>query len=239
MDPNILFKIILSLEGEKSQALLEELVELLDRYKAQKEAFYSAEMNHAQLLKLVKKYDIAIQQLLNDFIQKEATISDLKKREKEAINGTYDGVSFIEIKEYSQKKSAAISGSPCIYFDDFFTGPQGYKMCAQIYLNGDGSGKGTHLSIFLMLKKGPFDSILPFPLQGSVTFTLLNQDNKDPLRQTLALPEQSIPSSQRPTKEINILSACHKFVSHKVIEKFEEGFLRNDTIAITVKVDLS
>ena len=37
-----------------------------------------------------------------------------------------------------------------LYSQPFYTGRYGYKMCGRVYLNGDGMGKGTHLSLFFL-----------------------------------------------------------------------------------------
>ena len=44
-----------------------------------------------------------------------------------------------------------------------------------MYFNGEGDGSGTHLSLFLHILEGPFDSQLAWPLLGTFKFKLLNQ----------------------------------------------------------------
>ena len=63
----------------------------------------------------------------------------------------------------------------------FYTNPQGYKMCLNVYANGYGEGKGTHVSVFACLMRGEFDDHLKWPFQGHVTVAVLNQleDNSD------------------------------------------------------------
>uniref|UniRef100_A0A8C6XGE7 TNF receptor-associated factor n=1 Tax=Naja naja TaxID=35670 RepID=A0A8C6XGE7_NAJNA len=50
----------------------------------------------------------------------------------------------------------------------FYTSKYGYKMCLRIYLNGDGTGRGTHLSLFFVVMKGPNDSLLRWPFNQKV-----------------------------------------------------------------------
>ena len=52
---------------------------------------------------------------------------------------------------------------------------KGYKMCLCINAAGYGDGKGTHLSVFLCLMKGPHDDELIWPLRGPFEIKLLNQ----------------------------------------------------------------
>ena len=41
-------------------------------------------------------------------------------------------------------------------------------MCLRAYLNGDGTGRGTHLSLFFVLMKGPHDALLRWPFNQKV-----------------------------------------------------------------------
>ena len=50
----------------------------------------------------------------------------------------------------------------------FYTSRYGYKMCLRIYLNGDGTGRGTHLSLFFVVMKGPNDALLRWPFNQKV-----------------------------------------------------------------------
>ena len=57
----------------------------------------------------------------------------------------------------------------------FYTHFGGYKMCLRVYTNGNGDGKGTHLSVYIHLMKGEYDGNLKWPFRGTITVTLLNQ----------------------------------------------------------------
>ena len=61
------------------------------------------------------------------------------------------------------------------YSDSFYTHNKGYKMCLRVDAAGNGDGKGTHLSWFLYLMKGPHDDELTWPLRGKIEMKLLNQ----------------------------------------------------------------
>ena len=61
------------------------------------------------------------------------------------------------------------------YSRPFYTGMGGYKMCLRVYANGDGTGRGTHVSVFTCLMRGEFDSHLKWPFRGTVTIQLVNQ----------------------------------------------------------------
>ena len=61
------------------------------------------------------------------------------------------------------------------YSPGFYTHTGGYKMCLLVYANGDGDGKGTHVSVFLCLMKGENDDTLTWPIRYKCTIILLNQ----------------------------------------------------------------
>ena len=62
----------------------------------------------------------------------------------------------IKMTKYKDKKEIAQQW----YSDPFYTHNKGYKMCLNVDAAGNGDGKGTHLSVFLFLMKGPHDDEL-------------------------------------------------------------------------------
>ena len=57
----------------------------------------------------------------------------------------------------------------------FYTHNKGYKMCVKVYAAGMGDGENTHLSVFLVLMKGPNDDELEWPMKVKFEMKLLNQ----------------------------------------------------------------
>ena len=52
----------------------------------------------------------------------------------------------------------------------------GYKMCIRAYLNGDGSGYKTHLSLFFVVMKGEYDALLKWPFDYKVSMILVGEE---------------------------------------------------------------
>ena len=77
----------------------------------------------------------------------------------------------IKMPEYKDKKENEIEW----YSDPFYTHNNGYNMCLCVDAAGYEDGKGTHLSVFLYLMKGPHDDELTWPLRGELEVKLLNQ----------------------------------------------------------------
>ena len=76
-------------------------------------------------------------------------------------------------------------------------------MCINVYANGNGEGKGTHVSVFSHLMKGENDDYLPWPFTGKVTIELLNQleDNNHYSETTAQFPADSKASQRVVTGE--------------------------------------
>ena len=45
-------------------------------------------------------------------------------------------------------------------------------MCTRLYLNGDGMGKGTHVSLFFVVMRGAYDALLKWPFRQKVFSSL-------------------------------------------------------------------
>ena len=70
---------------------------------------------------------------------------------------SYNGILLWKIDGFQRKRQDAINGvKTALYSQPFYSAQFGYKMCAKIYMNGDGIGKGTHLSLFFVVMKGEF-----------------------------------------------------------------------------------
>lgn len=68
---------------------------------------------------------------------------------------SYDGTLVWKIRDYERRKRDAVSGRTLsLYSQPFYSSRFGYKMCARVYLNGDGMGKTTHMSLFFVIMRG-------------------------------------------------------------------------------------
>jgi len=82
----------------------------------------------------------------------DVRLSEIDLRLQCTETANYEGVLIWKIAEYRQRKLQAVGGRILsLYSQPFYTSRYGYKMCARIYLNGDGVGRGTHLSLFFVV----------------------------------------------------------------------------------------
>ena len=144
---------------------------------------------------------------------------------------TYDGVLLWKIDDFGRRRKEAVDGvTMSLYSIPFYTSRHGYKMCARVYLNGDGMGKGTHLSLFFVVMKGPFDALLSWPF-------IINQAGKKHVTDTFR-PDSQSNSFQRPTlKEMNVASGCPMFI--RLEHLLNGGFVKDDCIFLRVVVDIT
>ena len=151
---------------------------------------------------------------------------------------SYNGILIWKVDEFERRRKEAMEGvTLSLYSTPFFTSRHGYKMCARAYLNGDGLGKGTHLSFFFVIMRGPYDALLPWPFRQKVTLTLINQAGKKHQSDSFR-PDPHSSSFQRPgRKEMNIASGCPMFI--RIEHLLNGGFVKDDAIYLRVVVDTS
>ena len=65
------------------------------------------------------------------------------------------------------------------YSPPFYSHIGGYKMCLSVNAKGQGSGEGTHVSVFVYLMRGEHDDHLKWPFCGDVTVQVLNQRREE------------------------------------------------------------
>ena len=148
---------------------------------------------------------------------------------------SYNGEFIWKIPEVARRtKEAIMRKTLSLYSAPFFTSRFGYRLCLRLYLNGDGLGKGTHLSFFLTIMRGEYDTLLSWPFQQMVTLMLLDHNKKNDIVQAFR-PEPSSSSFWQPKTDMNIASGCPKFAPLSVLNN--PSYVRDDTMYLKVIVD--
>ena len=108
----------------------------------------------------------------------------------------YNGFYVWKIPDLTRRRRDAVLGKTVsLYSAPFFTSRHGYKICLRVYLNGDGSGRGSHVSFFLTIMKGEYDPLLPWPYRQTTTI-----------------------SFQMTQTEMNVASGCPQFCPQRMLE---------------------
>ncbi|XP_048347517.1 TNF receptor-associated factor 1-like [Sphaerodactylus townsendi] len=168
---------------------------------------------------------------------KDVMISNLVTRLHTLEQTTYDGCFLWKIADVGLRiQEALTTNRTALYSPCFYTSRYGYKLRLKLFLNGDGTGNRTHISLFLVLMKGEYDFQLKWPFQHKVTFTLLDQVDKHHFS-TSFRPLQSSSSFQRPVSENNVASGFPEFFPLNLLHGSKTTYIVNNTLAIQAVID--
>ena len=109
-------------------------------------------------------------------------------------------------------------------------------MCLRVNLNGIDSGAGTHVSMFVHLMQGDFDSIIDWPFSHGLELTIMDQDTSNPthVKETL-YPRPTLQAFLRPkTPRNNKGYGYVEMIPHTTLR--QKGYLRNDTMLVRVDI---
>ena len=181
----------------------------------------------------------ATQVQLNDLEDKFYTTEAMLNETR----GKVDTRLFIwRIDDFSEiLRQAKTGGTKIVKSNPFYTETRtesyGYKLKVRVDPNGDGSGKNTHLSVFLIVLKGEYDAILPWPFKKKVKITLIDQQENPDQREnvTKELTATNVPSFSRPVSEENVGMGFREFISHDKLNS--RRYLVDDTLFLQVEVD--
>ena len=144
----------------------------------------------------------------------------LQLQENKTMNGELiwkiDKIDF-RMAQAKMGKVVVLHSAPC------YTKQYEYKYCTRLYLQGDGMGRSTHVSLFFVVMKSEYDQLLTWPMHKRITFKLINHENEEEsiIESFVSNPRSS--SFQRPRNNMNVASGCPMFVS---IERFlTSGFI--------------
>lgn len=162
----------------------------------------------------------------------EMKIRELSEKLEEASFQSTDGNYIWKITEVAQKRQFATSpnGSTSLNSPAFFSKNFGYKARMKLYFNGDGQGLNSHMSLFFVVCKGPYDGIQKWPFNLRIKFTLFDQSSEQSHIYETFRPDPQSASFFRPQTEVNVASGSPMFCSHAVLET--KGYIIQDTMYI-------
>lgn len=196
-----------------------------------------------------EKCDLEVIQASADVLHHEAVSTRERFENHNQIIKQYpDGTFVWKITQVQEKiYDAQSERQTSIYSPIFFTSPSGYCACIRLYLNGDGSARGTHLSIFLVIFRGPYDGILQWPFHKRVSFCLYDQRTIMESNGTIQpkhviesfRPDLNSQSFSQPCTRLNIASGIPKFCSLDVLANLNNAnlYVVDDTMYIKAFID--
>ncbi len=181
----------------------------------------------------------SVEQFSRTMPQFESLLEELNLKLEILEVKTTTGIYVWKINDLARRhREARIGKTASLYSPPFYTSPHGYRLCLRAYLNGDGSGKGTHVSLFMVLMRGEHDNLLTWPFGYRVTLTLISQ--ADPLSPDAAITHKFIPNPEsssflKPNETFNVASGFPEFAAISVLSNTD--YVRNDTIYFRIKLD--
>ena len=162
-----------------------------------------------------------------------ANVSELDLKQQLMENSSYDGKLLWKVDNYSLRLNQAITGKvTALHSAPCFTSKYGYKFCARLYLNGDGIGRNTHMSLFFVSMKSEYDNLLQWPFNRRVTFKLINQESESENLKETFIPDRNSSSFQKPTRQMNVAAGCPMFITKELLNS--GGFIKDDCLFIEI-----
>ena len=117
----------------------------------------------------------------------------------------------------------------------FFSNDCSYKLKASLHPYGNGSGKRTHLPLFIEILKGEYDAILPWPLQKTVWFRFIDQQPPTSVHLAQNVTEYFIYTIyDKPHGDGSKSRGCPRFITHEKLKT--RRYLVDDTLFLQTEV---
>ena len=121
----------------------------------------------------------------------------------------------------------------------FYTENYGYKLKLVMFPNGSGPGNNTYIAVWIVVMKGEYDAILPWPFNKNVKFTVIDQQEHPGKRENFTRQwfADKAPSFQRPTEEENAGRGINQFISHEKLNS--KPYIVDDTLFLQFEIGSS
>ncbi|XP_014607355.1 PREDICTED: TNF receptor-associated factor 6 [Polistes canadensis] len=163
--------------------------------------------------------------------QLTALQTSMRFTKEEMLLHNCNGVYIWKLNSFQEKLNSMIDDPLKMYYSSgFYTGPNGYKMCARINIS---SKDPEFLSLLLHIMKSENDDALDWPFNGVMYFVLIHPHNseKDIREKTCSRPD--LEAFRKPICELNKRSFGYvEFVRTQDLP----DFLRRDTLTFRIEV---
>lgn len=107
----------------------------------------------------------------------------------------------------------------------WYTHSGGFKMKTHLYLQGNGRCRDTDISLFMEFVRGPDDSPIQGPIQGTMRFILLDQERRT---HPIVRSRQFLFMKPPQSSDLVILSGCPNFAPVATLS--DTKYIKNDTM---------
>ncbi|XP_043939159.1 TNF receptor-associated factor 1-like [Protopterus annectens] len=216
---------------EEKQQVFQNVLTVLNREMGKMEKLSDYERQLSEAKQRIEFLEHQVNQHQLNSAYKDRVLAAMTNRLCMLEQTSFDGTYIWKITCVSEKMDSAMTGKNlCVYSPPFYTGKYGYKVCMKLFLNGDGAGLGTHMSIFLVIMKGEYDFKLKWPFPYKVTFTLLDQLSQRDISASFKPTDGS--SFQRPLQEKNIASGLPEFITLDELYSSDCAYIKDNLMYI-------
>jgi len=180
--------------------------------------------------------------LLVEMTRSQGEYINRLKSELERASISKDGTLIWKIKDFEAKMHEAKTNDGLELVSlPFYTSSSGYKLQASLFLGGNGGGESSHISIYIKVLPGEYDSILKWPFKHTISFTLLDQN---PDRHSAVniiesfIPDPAWPNFTRASKVADpdqLGFGFPKYVPHGMLGM--RNYVKDDTLFIKIRAD--
>ncbi|CAI5778850.1 TNF receptor-associated factor 6 [Podarcis lilfordi] len=105
------------------------------------------------------------------------TIRNLEEKVAEVESQQCNGIFLWKIENFSVYLKAQEEDRPVvIHSPGFYTGKPGYKLCLRLHIQSPNAQRcANYISLFVHTMQGQYDSHLPWPFQGTIRLSILDQ----------------------------------------------------------------
>lgn len=227
-------------ELEEKLRVFENIVAVLNKEVEASHLALAASIHQSQLdRERILSLEQRVMELQQTLAQKDQVLGKLEQSLRLMEEASFDGTFVWKITNVTRRCHESACGRTVSLFSPaFYTAKYGYKLCLRLYLNGDGTGKRTHLSLFIVIMRGEYDALLPWPFRNKVTFMLLDQNNREHAIDAFR-PDLSSASFQRPQSETNVASGCPLFFPLNKLQSPKHAYVKDDTMFLKCIVESS
>ncbi|XP_072374953.1 TNF receptor-associated factor 6 isoform X1 [Scyliorhinus torazame] len=124
-------------------------------------------------------------------------VRTLEERLGELEAQQYNGIFIWKVENFSAHQQAQAEDQPVVlHSPGFYTGKPGYKLCLRLHLQTPSAQRcSNYISLFVHTMQGEYDSYLPWPFQGTIRLSILDQ-SEGPVKQNHEEVMESKPELQ-------------------------------------------
>ncbi|XP_066925995.1 TNF receptor-associated factor 3-like isoform X2 [Clytia hemisphaerica] len=193
------------------------------------------ETNSRNMQNQIKDLASKTEMFMEEITRLKVQANQLQEEMNESRDTNFTGSLLWKIKNFSKHMQNAVNKTELsVYSPPFFTSRYGYKVRAQLFVNGLGSQTGEYMAIYFHILPSEHDDILRWPFNHKITFSLLEQ-TPDQTNVTYTLvPTPNEDSYKRPSDKMSDGKGFNRFISLDALKKGK--YIKNDSIFVKIRV---